>query len=87
MKKISNNNPAYQDLPDWGDASQLPQVSDAFLPKPEELVDSKPKLKKVTIILDEQSIDFFKTQSQKLGTSYQRMIRNLISHYAKTMSA
>lgn len=85
--KTTTPSPTYQDIPEWGDAGQLTRVADDFLPTPEELVETKPKLKKVTIILDEQSIKFFKNKSRDLNTSYQKMIRNLVSHYAKTMSA
>ncbi len=55
------------------------EVAD-FLPRPEELVFKQPG-RKVTIILDEKSIAFFKAQAEQLHVPYQRMIRNLLSDY------
>ena len=54
-----------------------------FLPKPEDLV-LKEDVVKVTMNLEKSSIDFFKSQAKQFGTSYQRMIRNLVNHYATT---
>jgi predicted DNA binding CopG/RHH family protein len=59
--------------------SQLVQVAD-FLPRPEELV-FRPKGVKVTITLNEESIDFFKAEAKRLQVPYQRMIRNLLDEY------
>ncbi len=51
-----------------------------FLPSPKELA-FKEDTVKVTIALSKSSIDFFKTQSKKYKTPYQKMIRNLIDEY------
>ena len=56
------------------------EVSDDFLPKPEDLV-FKSTLKKVTLTLEKDSIEFFKIKAKELNTSYQRMIRNLLTLY------
>ena len=52
-----------------------------FLPAPEDLILKETETVKVTIALDQDTVDFFKEQAQNLGASYQRMIRNLLSEY------
>lgn len=58
-----------------------------FLPPPEQLALKEENIK-VTISLKKSSIDFFKGQSKKHHTSYQKMIRQVIdgytSHYQKS---
>ena len=51
-----------------------------FLPPPEKLV-FKNLRRKITITLEQESIDFFKLESKRLGVPYQRMIRNLLHEY------
>lgn len=53
-----------------------------FLPRPEELVFKKSTVK-VTIMLQKDSIDFFKEEAARLNTSYQSMIRNLLQEYSQ----
>jgi predicted DNA binding CopG/RHH family protein len=65
------------------DDTQLVAVED-FLPKPEELVFKHPR-RKVTITLDQTSIDFFKAEATRLNVPYQRMIRNLLQAYVEHM--
>lgn len=65
------------------DDSKLVVVED-FLPRPEELV-LRPKGVKVTITLNEDSINFFKQEAKRLNVPYQRMIRNLIDEYVTRM--
>lgn len=60
------------------------KLIDDFLPPPEELVFKKSTVK-VTITLQKDSIDFFKKEAQRLNTSYQGMIRNLLREYAQRM--
>jgi predicted DNA binding CopG/RHH family protein len=52
-----------------------------FLPPPEQLVLKEDNIK-VTISLSKSSIDFFKKQAVKHRTSYQKMIRRVVDHYA-----
>ncbi len=52
-----------------------------FLPSPEHLV-LKEDTEKVTLSLTRSSIDFFKKAAKKNHTQYQKMIRNLLNHYA-----
>jgi hypothetical protein len=55
-----------------------------FLPPPEIFfpADGKKRIK-ITIELDEKTIVFFKSKSDKLGTKYQKMIREILKEYAK----
>lgn len=55
-------------------------VVDDFLPRPDELVFKNPR-RKVTITLDQESIDFFKAEAARLHVPYQRMIRTLLQQY------
>jgi uncharacterized membrane-anchored protein YhcB (DUF1043 family) len=52
-----------------------------FLPDPNELVKKKETVK-VTLSLTKESIDFFKQEAEAHHTHYQKMIRNLLEHYA-----
>ena len=54
-------------------------VSD-FLPSPENLV-LKERKTRVTLILTEKSLDFFKIAAKKHKASYQAMIRQLLDFY------
>ena len=79
----NNAKTTYKNIPQWGDINKLAEVQD-FLPKPEDLV-LRPKSKKVTLMLDEDSIVFFKEKADELNTSYQRMIRVLLHEYTQRM--
>lgn len=52
-----------------------------FLPKPKDLV-LKEETTKITISLTKSSVDFFKSEADKLHTNYQAMIRTLLDKYA-----
>lgn len=54
---------------------------DDFLPAPEQLVLKDADSIKVTIVLDQSSVNFFKKKAKELHGSYQRMIRSLLSEY------
>jgi hypothetical protein len=56
-----------------------------FLPTPEELAGKSPQTK-ITLAVDNASLDFFKAEAKRLGTSYQRMMRNLLSGYARNVA-
>jgi len=51
-----------------------------FLPPPEKLIMPSRRVK-ITLVLDEDSVDFFKTQAGKHGTKYQRMMREVLRRY------
>jgi len=77
MKKVLND--GYTDGPNLMGR----QVKD-FLPKPEELILKKPTTK-ITITLDSASVNFFKQEANRLNSSYQRMMRNLLTEYVNRM--
>ena len=54
------------------------------LPTPEELAAKPIKTRKITLAVDDDALDYFKQEARRLGTSYQRMMRNLLSSYAHT---
>jgi predicted DNA binding CopG/RHH family protein len=64
------------------DETKLKIVSKDFLPKPEQLVFKKAR-RKVTITLEQDSIDFFKEEAARLKVPYQRMIRTLLQQYVE----
>jgi len=57
-----------------------------FLPSPEELAGKSPRTK-ITLAVDDAALAFFKGEARRLGTSYQRMMRNLLASYAKSASS
>ena len=76
MNSNNNNNKIIK-----GTFGKMRQVKD-FLPSPQELVLKEAQAVKVTMSLDRGSIEFFKQEAKRLGSSYQRMIRNLLNEYA-----
>ena len=52
-----------------------------FLPPPDDLVLPDDHIR-VTLFLDRQSVDFFKTHAKRLGSKYQRMMREVLKRYA-----
>jgi len=57
-----------------------------FLPPPEEL--ALPfKKQKVTILLEQWSVDFYKDRAKRLGIKYQQLMREVLSRYAQHHSA
>jgi len=52
------------------------------LPSPSELARSF-KTKKITIDLEEATLDFFKRRAQKHDSKYQRLMREVLKQYAK----
>lgn len=67
------------------DLGRLEKIDD-FLPKPEELVSKRGKVK-VTMELSKESVDFFKGEAIKYKVPYQMMIRNLLDRYAKKFNS
>ncbi|MDP8263182.1 MAG: hypothetical protein P9M13_07760 [Candidatus Ancaeobacter aquaticus] len=64
---------------------KLTRVKD-YLPSPDELVVPE-KTVKVTLRIEESSLDYFKKQATKKHTKYQKMIRKLLSIYVAKHSA
>ena len=56
-----------------------------FLPPPDKLVEKREK-EKITILLDKNSVDFFKKSADKQGVKYQTMINNLLDEYVRMFS-
>jgi hypothetical protein len=73
----------YQNLPEWESAIGTHLVPD-FLPSPEELAGAI-TLKKITISLGDDTVQFFKSQAEILGCPYQTMIRELLDVYVRKM--
>ena len=53
-----------------------------FLPPPEDLF-PKREFQKITIIVDKDTILFFKQTASQHGQKYQRMMREVLKGYAK----
>lgn len=60
---------------------KLMRIAD-FLPAPEELMPSRSQ-KKITILLDAGTIQFFKEAALKYGLKYQQMMREILKRYAE----
>lgn len=56
-----------------------------FLPPPSQLVKKKPK-ERVNIMLNPDTVSFFKRQAKKNNTQYQTMINMVLDQYAKHYS-
>jgi len=56
-----------------------------FLPPPSQLIVQE-QMAKVTIAVKKSSVDFFKRQAKKNHTKYQKMIREVLDHYASHYS-
>jgi predicted DNA binding CopG/RHH family protein len=70
-KDIVNND----DMP-FGELKRI----DDTLPPPEELLPPDKSIK-ITIALDEGTIEFFKMTAKKTGQKYQRLIRTVLKTY------
>ncbi len=55
-----------------------------FLPPPEELAEAI-KHPKITMTVTARTLKYFKSQADRLGSSYQRMMRNLLDQYVEKM--
>ena len=63
---------------------RLKKVND-FLPPPEKLAINE-NVVKITLRLNESSVNFFKQQAKKCHSKYQKMIRLLLDKYAERYS-
>ena len=79
-KKTKKSRLVHSDEP----IGKLTSVTD-FLPSPEELVASE-KMVKITIVLDEPTVEFFKSEADKQNAKYQKMMREVLKRYAKKFS-
>ena len=67
--------------PEIKEAIEQSEIIEDFLPSPDQLVFKEDNVK-VTLDLSKRSIRLFKRYAKKRGFKYQRMIRNLLDHYA-----
>lgn len=74
----------YEENP-WDNAPKLGKtVTLKGLPSPDEIAAAiSDKRRKVTLALDEETIDFFKHYAEEYGVPYQKMIRNVLDAYRK----
>lgn len=72
----------YTDNPELPELDEMVDISHDFLPSLDKLVFKKPT-RKVTIVLEEESIDFFKAEAKRRNVPYQRMIRALLQAYVE----
>ena len=59
---------------------ELKRVAD-FLPAPEKLAAKEPATK-ITLAVDDETVEFFKMMAKSLGTKYQKMMREVLKSYA-----
>ena len=52
-----------------------------FLPPPEELFPKREAVK-VTLVMDKESVAFFRHEAHEVGMKYQRMIREVLREYS-----
>ena len=52
-----------------------------FLPSPVELA-PKEHVTKITLAVDDETVEFFKSTAKNLGTKYQKMMREVLKSYA-----
>jgi len=60
---------------------ELKAVKD-FLPPPDKL-GMPERTVKITLLLNQSSVKFFKTQAKKYHAKYQKMIRSLLDQYVE----
>lgn len=53
-----------------------------FLPPPEKLF-PKNDMKKITIVVDAETVSFFKEKAKQVKTKYQKMMREVLKGYAR----
>jgi predicted DNA binding CopG/RHH family protein len=56
-----------------------------FLPPPDKLMFTEEKTR-VTINLNQSSVDFFKREAKRHHTQYQKIIRSVLDHYVSNAS-
>ena len=80
--KLIDDDSLYTDAPpeiEW--AMEHGIVVPDFLPPPDQLVMRRPK-KKITIMLTDTTIDFFKKVANENDSKYQTLISNVLDYYA-----
>jgi len=65
---------------DEDEPSDQARIIPDFLPSPEEIAMSFKK-QKVTILLDQRSVEFLKKQAKQAGAKYQQLMREVLRRY------
>ena len=52
-----------------------------FLPSPEELF-PKEEVRRITLVVDNSTVEFFRKKARKIGVKYQPMMRRVLREYA-----
>ena len=76
----------YTDSPDLPDVEDLRIVDKEFLPRPEDLVFKEAEIESITVSLDKETVDFFKSKAKELGASYQTLVRSILKEYVARQS-
>ena len=76
----------YADNPDLPDIEDSRIVDKEFLPRPEELVFKEAEIESITVSLDKETVDFFKSKAKELGASYQTLVRSILKEYVARQS-
>ena len=82
MKSDNNYKNAPEEVHQGLDSAR--EIKD-FLPPPEQLI-LKEDTKKVTIVLSQKSVEFFKKKSRATHVPYQQMIRKVLDIYTEAYS-
>jgi predicted DNA binding CopG/RHH family protein len=86
VKDYMKKDKRYEDAPeDVREALSSAKEIQDFLPPPEQLI-LKEDTKKVTILLSQKSIEFFKEKSKTTHVPYQQMIRKVLDNYTEAYS-
>ena len=70
---------------DDDEPSDQARIIPDFLPSPEVIAQSL-RRNRITLLLDNDTIDFFKDRARKLNTKYQQMMREVLWHYTRRHS-
>lgn len=75
--KTKNKKISYLDDEPIGKLKRIPD----FLPSPEELF-PKEKARRITLVVDDNTVSFFQKKAEKMGIKYQPMMRRILKEYA-----
>jgi len=82
-KYMSNDKTIYSDAPKGVEEALADAlITKDFLPAPEELV-RKAEKEKITIAIDKQSLEAYKSYAKKHDAKYQNMINGILRSYAE----
>ena len=85
-RKTKKINDGYEDGPDDLNWKDYIPAHDPRLPSPQEVAEML-KNARITIILDDQTVSFFKREAKNNEVKYQAMIREVLRNYARQHSS